>query len=281
MIENKGNKSLKGVKVGIMGVGMVGGAMKNYFEKTGAEIFLYDVGLNLGSKQEVNSADIIFICVPTPFNAENGFDLSYVECACADIAGEKIIVIKSTILPGTTDKLQKKYPQHKFLFNPEFLSESTANDDMQNPDRQLVGYADENKGAAEKVLDILPEAPYKKVMPAAEAEMIKYFNNTFNAIKVAFANQMYDLCQALNINYDSVMESAAKSKFIITKDHLTVWHKEFRGYGGKCLPKDTKALIQLADSLGVDLKLHKSAEEVNNNLMKEQNIKDPEKFSKR
>jgi UDPglucose 6-dehydrogenase len=272
----------KNIKIGIIGVGMVGGAIKNYFSKEGAEMFFYDVGRNFGSMEDVNKADVIFICVPTPFDkGKNDFDVSYVESACSGIEGEKIIVIKSTVLPGTTEKLQKKYPGHKFLFNPEFLSEATADQDMQNPDRQIVGYTERSKDCADFVLNILPEAQYKKIMPAAEAEMVKYFNNTFNAVKVAFANQMYDLCQALNINYDNVMESAARSKFIKTKDHLNVWHKEFRGYGGKCLPKDIKALIRIADSAGVDLKLHKAAEKVNKELMEKQNIKDPEKFSKR
>jgi len=274
-------KSLKGLKIGICGVGMVGGALGRYFEKKGIKPFLYDKGKNLGSVEEINQAEVIFICVPTPYDKEKGFDLSYVEEAVSKIQGEKIIVIKSTVLPGTTEKLQEKYPQHKFLFNPEFLSEATADQDMQHPDRQLVGYTEKSKSIAKNILSILPKAPYEKIMPATEAEMVKYFNNTFNAIKVIFANQMYDLCQALNLNYDNVMEAAAKSKFIKTKNHLNVWHKGYRGYGGKCLPKDIRALIQFADSLGIDLKLHKTAEEVNNKLMEKQGIDDSEKFSKR
>lgn len=272
----------KNYKIGICGVGMVGGAVSNYFKSKGMDPLLYDPYKNLGSAEEVNGSDIVFICVPTPYLKNGkGFDLSYVENVCENMKGERILVIKSTVLPGTTEKLQEKYPQHKFLFNPEFLSEATADEDMQNPDRQLLGYTERSKDVAEDVLSLLPKAPYEKTMSATEAEMVKYFNNTFNAIKVIFANQMYDLCQTLNINYDNVMEAAAKSKFIKTKDHLKVWHKDFRGYGGKCLPKDIRALIKFADSLDVDLKLHRTAEEINNKLMKEQGIDDPEKLSKR
>ena len=274
-------KSLKNLKLGICGIGMVGGALRKYFESKSIKPFLYDKYKKIGSIKEVNQAKIIFICVPTPFNKNKGFDLSFVEKACSNIEGEKIVVIKSTVLPGTTENLQKKYLQHKFLFNPEFLSEATADEDMQKPDRQLIGYTEKSKDIAQDVLNILPKAPYEKIMPATEMEMVKYFNNTFNAIKVIFANHMYDLCQVLNIDYDNVVEAAAKSKFIRTKDHLDVWHKNFRGYGGKCLPKDIKALIQFADEKGVDLKLHKIVEETNNKLMKKQGIKDPEKFSKR
>ncbi len=101
-------KSLKNLKIGVVGVGMVGEALKNYFEKKGIKPFLYDKGKNLGSVEEVNQADVIFICVSTPFNKEKGFDLSFVEDVCHNITSEKIIVIKSTVLPGTTEKLQKK-----------------------------------------------------------------------------------------------------------------------------------------------------------------------------
>jgi UDPglucose 6-dehydrogenase len=270
-------------KIGIIGVGMVGGALKRYFEKRGFKLFLFDKGKSLGSVDEVNKADVIFICVPTPFNKKTGFDLSFVREAVSCIKGEKIIVIKSTVLPGTTEMLQKENPQHTFLFNPEFLSEATADYDMENPDRQLVGYTfkKESKEIANEILKILPRAPFEKIIRATEAEMVKYFNNTFNAIKVIFANQFYDLCQKLGIDYDIVKECAAKSKFIITDSHLQIFHKGYRGYGGKCLPKDIKALIQFADSLGVDLKLHKAAEEINNQLMRDQNIKDPENLSKR
>ncbi len=270
-------------KIGICGVGMVGGAVNNYFKLKDITPLLYDPHKKLGSIEEINKADVVFICVPTPYLKDGkGFDLSYVEDACNYLNGEgKILVIKSTVLPGTTEKLQEKYPQHKFLFNPEFLSEATADEDMQNPDRQLIGYTEKSKDMAQEILEILPKAPYQKSLPATEIEMVKYFNNTFNAVKVTFANQIYDICEKMGISYEYVMESSAKSKFIQTEDHLHIFHGGYRGYGGKCLVKDTRALIQFAESLGIDLKLHKIAEEINNRLMEEQDIDDPEKISKR
>jgi len=270
----------KKYKIGVCGVGMVGGAVRDYFKTKNISLFLYDPKKNIGSKDIINKADIIFLCVPTPYLKDGkGFNLSYIEDSCDIMVGSKVLVIKSTILPGTTEKLQKKYTQHKFIFNPEFLSELTAHDDMINPDRQIIGYTKESKSIAEYILSILPQAPSSKIMLSTEAEMVKYFNNTFNAVKVIFANQMYDLCQAMGINYDNVMEISAKSKFIKTKDHLDVWHKNFRGYGGKCLPKDIRALIQLADSLNVDLKLHKVVEDINNKLIDKQKIEDHEKIT--
>ena len=267
-------------KIGIIGVGMVGGAVNNYFEKQGVKPFVYDKGKNFGSIKEVNQADIVFICVPTPFDKEKGFDLSYVTESCDNISGNKIIVIKSTVLPGTTQKLQEKYPQHRFLFNPEFLTEMTAEQNMNYPDRQIIGYTKQSYTVAKDIIQILPLAPFERIMPSAEAEMVKYFGNNWFALKVSFANQMYDLCRKLGLNYDMVMDSVAADKRI-GRSHLEVFHEGYRGYGGKCLPKDIKALIEFADKQGVDLKLHKTAEEINNQLMKDQNIDDPETFSKR
>lgn len=269
-------------KIGIVGTGMVGGAMQRYLEqKEGLELFLYDKGKNIGSPEEINKAELVFVCVPTPYLRDGkGFDLSYVEETLAFLTGEKSVVIKSTVLPGTTEMLQAKYPQHKLMMNPEFLTEVTADQDMNYPDRQIVGYTAQSQTVAGDVMQLLPLAPFERVLPATEAEMVKYFGNTWFSVKVIFANQIYDLCQKIGIDYDRMVEAAAADKRI-GRTHLNIFHKGYRGYGGKCLPKDTKALIQFANSKGVDLSLHKVADAINEDLMKMQNIEDPEKFSKR
>ncbi len=269
-------------KIGIVGVGMVGGALNEYLKRrSDVEIFLYDKGKNLGSMEEVNKGDIIFACVPTPYKDDlGGFDLSYVEEACQNLLGEKTVVIKSTVLPGTTEKLQKDFPKHRFLFNPEFLVEAKAEETMESPDRQIMGYTKESEPLAEEVMNLLPNAPYKKTMPSTEAEMVKYFGNTFLAIKVIFGTQMHDICQRLGINYDTVREAASKDPRI-GPSHLDVFHGGYKGYGGKCLPKDTRALIQLSKTIGIDVTLLEKAEEINNRLMEEQKIDDPEKYSER
>jgi UDPglucose 6-dehydrogenase len=269
-------------KPGIIAVGMVGGALRRYFEKIkGIKPLLYDPGKNLGSLEEINQADIIFICVPTPFDKEkNYFDLSYIEDAFSNIKGEKVIVNKSTALPGTTEYFQNKYPQHRILNNPEFLTEATADQDMCYPDRQIVGYTKKSFNIAKDVMNVLPLAPFERIIPATEAEMVKYFGNTWFSTKVIFANQIYDLCQKLGVDYDRVMEASAADKRI-DRTHLTVWHKGKRGYAGKCLPKDIKAFIKFSEKKGVNLKLHKIVDEINDKLLKEQGITDPENYSKR
>lgn len=265
-------KAIKNFKVGIIGVGVVGSALKNYFESQNRDVFLYDSGKHLGSLKEVNRADIIFICVPTPFDKKKGFDLSFVDEACQYIKGKKVVVIKSTIIPGSTEKLQKKYPRHKFLFNPEFLTEATAQKDMNRPVRQILGYTKQSRRIARDIISMLPKAKFEKIIPAKEAEMVKYFSNAFYATKVIFANQMYKLCQKIGVDYEIVRECAAADK-MIGPCHLDVHHKGYFGYGGKCLPKDTRSLIEFADKQGVDLKLQKMVEKINNQLMKEQKIK--------
>jgi len=265
-------------KIAIIGVGMVGGAMQRYFEKKeGLELFLYDKGKNIGSPQAINQAELIFVCVPTPYLKDGkGFDLSCVEETMGLLEGEKAVVIKSTVMPGTTEMLQQKYPQHKMMMNPEFLTEETADQDMAYPDRQIVGYTEKSQAVAGDIMQLLPLAPFERILPATEAEMVKYFGNTWFSTKVTFANQMYDLCQALGIDYDRMVEAAAADKRI-GRTHLNIFHKGYRGYGGKCLVKDHKALIQLANEKGVDLKIHKIVDAINEELMRQQGIEDPEK----
>ncbi|TSC96816.1 MAG: UDPglucose 6-dehydrogenase [Parcubacteria group bacterium Athens0714_26] len=256
-----------------MGVGVVGNAVANVLSKP----FLYDKYKKIGSLREINKADIIFICVPTPYDKKNGFDISFVDSAFRIIKGKKIIVIKSTVLPGTTEDFQKKFPQHKVLFNPEFLTEASAGRDMREPERQIVGYTEKSKDVADKVMAVLPRAPFEKIMPATEAEMVKYFGNTFLAIKVIFANQIYDFCQIMSLDYDLIKECVSADKRI-GFSHLDVFHGSFRGYGGKCFPKDMKALIQFADKTGFDLRLHKIADEINDKMINNQKVLDPEKL---
>lgn len=258
--------------VGIMGTGMVGGAVQRYAESVGMQPFCYDIGKHVGSLDEVNRADVIFVCVPTPYEeATGGFDLSYVRAALDATRGEKIVVLKSTVVPGTTAELQKQYPRLRLMYNPEFLTEMTADQDMKFPDRQIIGTTPQSFTAAKDILALLPLAPYERIVPSTVAEMIKYFGNTWFSAKVVFANQMYDLCQKLGVNYDDVMEGAAADKRI-GRTHLEIFHKGYRGYGGKCLPKDTRALIQLGDRVGVSMALLKKVEELNNALRAQQNL---------
>lgn len=261
----------------IMGTGMVGGALDRYFKTQNIQAGLFDPPKGLEDIEILRGADVVFVAVPTPYYLDgSGFDDSFMRAAIEAIPIEgKTIVLKSTITPGTTEKFQAMYPQHRILFNPEFLTETTADHDMQFPKRQIVGFTPESRRDAELVMGLLPRAPFEKIVPAKEAEMVKYFGNAFYALKVAYANQMYDLCRRIGVDYDMVKDCAKAEPMIVGDQHnthLEIFHKGYRGYGGKCLPKDTRSLIQLAEKNGVDLTLLKKAEEYNNGLQKSQGI---------
>jgi UDP-glucose 6-dehydrogenase len=142
---------------------------------------------------------------------------------------------------------------------------------MKFPDRQILGVTPQSYNVAGDVMAMLPLAPFERVVPCTVAEMIKYAGNTWFALKVSFSNQMYDLAQKLGVDYDEVKECMAADKRI-GRTHLDIFHKGYRGYGGKCLPKDTRALIQLAESKGVELTLLKMAEDYNNALVAAQGM---------
>jgi UDPglucose 6-dehydrogenase len=260
-------------KIAIMGTGMVGSAMQRFFQSQNMEVGVYDPPKGLADTSVLAEADVLFIAVPTPYYLDGtGFDDSFIKAAIEAIpVPGKTIVLKSTILPGTTDRFQAEYPQHRFLFNPEFLTETTVDQDMQKPNRQMIGYTKQSRRDAELVLGILPRAPFEKIIPAQEAELVKYFGNAFYALKVAYANQMFDLCDAMGADYDRVKD-CVKAEPWMGVHHWEIFHKGYRGYGGKCLPKDTRAIIQHAERKGIDLSLLKQAEAYNNELAKGQGL---------
>lgn len=260
-------------KIGIIGVGYVGGAVRQWFKKhhqPGVQLYLYDKYKKIGSVEEVNNADVIFICVPTPYHKGVGYDDSAVTDVLKMIQGKKVVVIKSTILPGSTEKFQKKFPRHKILFNPEFLVQKTAIQGFIKPDRQIIGYTKKSKQWAKKVLPLLPRAPYTKTMPATEAEFVKLFGNAFLSTRVIFANQVYDLCKALGADYDTVKDAAGADARIGTS-HFDIFQDNYRGYGGACLPKDTKALIDFAEKLKVKIDLISAVDRINKRLRRRGN----------
>jgi len=258
--------------IGIIGLGYVGTPIKDWFEThKECDVVAYDKFKNIGSVEEVNKADIIFIAVPTPFHENGrGYDDTAIKESLENIQDGKTVVIKSTVVPGSTEKFQKEHPKKTIICNPEFLRAKTAREDFLKPDKQIIGYAsDEGKAAAEVVMKLLPQAPYMRIVRATEAELIKYFTNAYLATRVIFANQIYDLAVALGADYDVIQECVSKDPRI-GESHLTVIHDGVRGVRGACLPKDLKALIQRADEVGAPLDLLKKVDEINERLRKEE-----------
>lgn len=262
----------KDLKIGIIGIGILGSACKSYFEDKDYKVFCYDKFKGIGSMEEVNNAHIIFICVPTPRKADNSCDVSIVDKAISYITGSKIVVIKSTVPPLTTDNLQSKYRKHRLFFSPEFLTEKRAHIDFRSPKIQLVGYTARSKLFAPDVLKILPVASFNKVVPAAAVEMFKYVRNCHLATKNAFFNQIYDLCLKTGVDYGFIKETAENDPWI-GREHLDPIMDGYRGFNGKCLPKDTEAFLKWASDYGIDLSVLRQAVEFNSSLLASQKIK--------
>jgi UDPglucose 6-dehydrogenase len=261
---------MKNCDIGVIGLGFVGTPIEEWFlSQRSGEVFVYDKFKKRGSIEEVNRADIIFIAVPTPFyEDERGYDDSAVIDSLESIKDGKTIVIKSTIVPGSTKKFQNKYKKKTILFNPEFLRAKTASEDYLNPDKQIIGYAsEEGRVMAKKVIELLPKASYQQVIPSTEAELVKYFTNAYLATRVVFANEIYDLVDALGANYDTVKQCIAKDPRI-GDSHFSILQDGYRGYGGGCLPKDTKALISRGEELGLSMELLKKVDEINSKIRK-------------
>lgn len=253
--------------------------MLRYYQSIG----IYPTGYALGSPQkdldQINAyAEVVFICTPTPTDRKGEQDLSILYDVANKIKGNKIIVIRSTILPGTTDDLQKKFPNHQWLHNPEFLSEATCDVDFCNPDRQIIGYTDDSFDVAVKVADLLPPTPYLALLPAKAAELIKYIHNTWGTTQITFANQIYDLCEKLGIDYDRDIKPAIKSsKYTgpsFGRYYLDVVHKGKRGFKGTCYPKDLRAFVKMMGDLKLDGSLFKCVQDYNRKLLKSQGLKD-------
>jgi UDPglucose 6-dehydrogenase len=248
--------------IGIIGAGVVGGALHAYLRSQRRDVRIYDPPKGHTSIEAIESADVVFVCVPTPYTAVVGFDDSFLLDAVRMIGGRKAVVIKSTVLPGTTERLQELFPEHRFMFNPEFLREVSAYEDFIAPDRQIVGCTDASRADAQPVMDLLPRAPFERICSSSEAEMAKYVANSFFAVKVSYANEIFDLCARMDIQYEQVRDMVAADARI-GASHMDVFDAGYRGYGGKCLPKDSKSLLDLARSYGAGMRVLAAADRVN------------------
>jgi len=233
------------LKIGVVGShGMVGTQVREWFKQFG-DVYCYDKGKEMGSIEEVNKADLIFVAVPTPYKENEEYDLSYLEEAIAKIPDGKIVVIKSTVTPGTTDYLQNKYPNKKFMFNPEFLTELSAKEDFFHPDMQILGIGNQSYKLASEIMLMLPPAPVMRVVSLIDAEWIKKIRNAYYATKVIFFNQIYDIVDKTEGDYETIRSIVIEDPRV-GNSHSFIFHKNYRGFGGACLPKDTYSLIDFA-----------------------------------
>lgn len=245
---------MKKIKVGIIGNGFVGEAQAFAFSPV-AEVLIYDID-PLKSKdpiESVHNCSYVFICVPTPMNSAGNQDFSYVEKAFEKASDKPIYIIKSTILPKSTEKLQKIYPNYKIIFSPEFLTERNAKLDMLTQSRIILGG---EKKLTSKVEELFNKRFKNKNIiktDSTTAELIKYMNNTFFATKVSIMNEFKLISNAIGADWNDALFGFS-SDGRIGDSHLNVpGHDGKLGYGGTCFPKDVSSFINFAKQNNINL----------------------------
>lgn len=247
-------------KIGFIGQGWIGKNYADDFEQRGINVVRYALEEPyVANKEKIKDCDIVFIAVPTP-SAGDKFDDSILFEAVSLLGEGKIAVIKSTLLPGRTEKIQDKYPEVFVMHSPEFLTEATAAYDAANPDRNIIGLpvmSNEYKERARDVISVLPKAPFEQICSSREAELIKYGGNVFFYFKVIFINMLYDLATGKGARYEEIKEGLRHDPRI-GDCHLDPIHKSGRGAGGHCFIKDFSAFSEVyrevvGDELGNDV----------------------------
>jgi len=263
--------------VGIIGRGFVGGSLEKHLSnQNSVSVISYDlsdtIGMSQGYEKVVAKADIIYVCVPTPADERGECFTGHVELACKLINDHAnsyrrnpIVMLKSTMAPFTTKKLQEKFKHCVMVCNPEFLTERTANEDVEKTSKHLLGIPDPS------IKHIL-SGYHKKVWPDSKciytdpttAEMIKTTTNSFFATKVTFANMLYDVCNSLDIDYDNMIDVMQEADPRVGEVHWQVpGHDGKRGFGGKCLPKELSSMISMAERNEINCKPLEAAQDYN------------------
>ena len=240
------------MKIGIVGLGVVGSAIKEGFEKLGHNVLYHDIAYNT-KVEDILETEICYICVPPPSRNTGQCDTSIVEKVIHELCEANykgVIAIKSTVEPGTTERLIEQTGRKNICFVPEFLRERCAVADfIENHDLCAIGTD------SDKIYEVVKHShgsyPKKFVrLTITEAEFVKYFNNVYNATLITFANNFFELCEKMEVSYTNVKNAIVSRKHIYNA-YLDC-NDNFRGFGGACLPKDTRALAYLATRFSID-----------------------------
>ena len=229
------------MKIGIAGVGVVGGTLANWLRfHTQHEFDLYDPALKL--EGALCGCDAVFICVPAPTLTNGDVDLSHVEHVLEKIKDFPMVFIRSTVPPGTTDKLEKKYGREMF-FMPEFLTERTATQDFD--DHLVISGSTDDEHVFEFLAEVFNGKKDFMFMSNVEAEICKYAHNVLAAVNVNTANIFYRLCEVMGADYNKVRQGFLSSGLLSPHHNSVPGHDGKFGYGGKCLPKDAAAIVKV------------------------------------
>ena len=262
-------------KIGIIGNGFVGNSIAFGFSPT-HEIRIHDKDpkRNLNTIEEVLECDYVFVAVPTPMDEMGAISLDIVVNALGEIwkknkRTDNIIILKSTMLPGTTNLLIEQFPTLNIVFNPEFLTERTAKLDFLTQARIILGGASEHTSKVKSLFEERFMHCYVIEMDTTTAEMIKYMNNVFFASKVSIMNEFKQVCDGVGANWDLAMKGFAADQRI-GDSHLNVPGPDGKlGFGGSCFPKDINAFMTMASNMEIEVPTIKGAWKTNLNVRPE------------
>lgn len=237
--------------VAIVGLGYVGKGILKIFPNA----VQYDEPLEIGKREDVNKCKLAIVCVPTPSKKDGSCDTSIVEKVVSWLKTD-LILIKSTVEPGTTDRLKKKYKK-RIVMSPEYIGEGNYWTPPKYPDPQnplthgfliLGGDDDDCSDVADVFTPRVGPATRVRFMKPIEAELVKYFENTWGATKVIFVNELRDICEKFGANWHRIREGLLDDSRVEPMHTAVFKHK--RGFDGKCYPKDTSALLRAVKKVG-------------------------------
>ncbi len=237
------------MKIAVVGLGMVGSAYARYLDRSHAFTLLaYDKyktvwdGVHLNTAFEIARADIVLICVPTP-NGPLAQDSSAVIEAVSLVGKGQIAVIKSTVLPGTAEVLQRAFPKVRIVSSPEFLSEATAEEDVRHPILTLIGTSDPQ--TQREVRSVLPSPPESTfLLSPTEAELVKYTHNIMAYLNILGFNILHDVGVRVGANWAN-LKSALDADPMLASTYANPIHNSGRGAGGHCFIKDFEAFRRM------------------------------------
>jgi len=245
-------------QVGVLGNGFVGKILKRYYPNAP----VYDIKDAPNTLEEVLAKRYIFLAYNLLDNCLSESSLQSVYNYCEKMKDGTVVIIKSTFVPSTADKIQDKFPLLKIIYNPEFLTEATAWEDFTKPIFQILGITRQSESEVNDIFSMLPTAPIKRVISVKDAEVLKHAKNSYYALKVIWFNQLYDACQQIGADYETTKEILSHDPWI-GDSHNVIFHRGYRGFGGKCLSKDPLNFTKVASIPILD-----KAIEINNELKK-------------
>lgn len=234
--------------IGFIGQWYIGKNYADNFEERGYKIVRYSLEEQYrGNKEQLKDCAVIFIAVPTP-TTPSGADTSIIQEAITLVPKGAIAVIKSTVLPGTTESIQQANSEIFVLHSPEFLSEKTAREDVDSTDCTVIGIpldTPEFREKANLVASILPPSPLL-LCTSSESEFVKYAHNIHGVVQILYANLLYDLAEKIGVRWEVVKEYMSHDRYMVdryaTPVHASgVTEQRGRGAGGRCFIKDFAA----------------------------------------